>query len=156
MGVAECSRCKSTNFIEKPDEKGVHYAKLCCADCGQYIRWVPKPKNAGKEKVNNGKWREKWREKLGGELVCFWCGIKESATRMGFHIDHVLPRKRGGKDEFENTQPLCAACHWSRHADIYRAESSNLVKLEDLNRQQMYEDYLETFSGEEVPSDDPV
>ncbi len=43
---------------------------------------------------------------------CVSCGIKavESDTVI-LHVDHILPRSKGGKDEFDNFQTLCDKCN---------------------------------------------
>lgn len=45
-----------------------------------------------------------------GEFVCQKCG-RVFKTRRGLHLDHILPRKRGGKTIIENLQVLCAECN---------------------------------------------
>ena len=41
------------------------------------------------------------------------CSCKRSAKEHGIvlHVDHKLPRSRGGKDEIENLQTLCLKCN---------------------------------------------
>lgn len=36
---------------------------------------------------------------------CFYCGADAS------HVDHVVPRARGGRDDMENLVPACATCN---------------------------------------------
>lgn len=36
---------------------------------------------------------------------CFYCGADAS------HVDHQIPRFRGGSDEMDNLVPCCAACN---------------------------------------------
>ena len=43
-------------------------------------------------------------EKYGWE--CVKCGTKENIS-----IDHITPVAKGGKDEYENMQPLCKSCN---------------------------------------------
>lgn len=69
-----------------------------------------------------------------------------SETNMGFEIDHIFPIEDGGEDVFENTQPLCSACHWLRNAERHRVK---YLKLKELDRQQMYEDYLKSLGNDE-------
>jgi 5-methylcytosine-specific restriction endonuclease McrA len=40
------------------------------------------------------------------------------AKKMGHHfaIDHAEAEQFGGKDNFENTRPLCSACHYLKTA----------------------------------------
>jgi 5-methylcytosine-specific restriction endonuclease McrA len=41
---------------------------------------------------------------------CLLCG-KSSADGIRLHVDHIIPRSRGGKDTLENLQTLCEACN---------------------------------------------
>jgi len=38
--------------------------------------------------------------------ICLCCGIDKNT-----HLDHVIPVKKGGKDELSNIQPLCRDCN---------------------------------------------
>jgi 5-methylcytosine-specific restriction protein A len=35
----------------------------------------------------------------------------EGRVEFGEHVDHIVPRSRGGTDRASNLQTLCAACH---------------------------------------------
>lgn len=37
------------------------------------------------------------------------------------HVDHILPRSKGGSDELWNLRTLCRACHEARHARLFRS-----------------------------------
>jgi 5-methylcytosine-specific restriction endonuclease McrA len=70
---------------------------------------IVKERAATKIKVMPGiRWqvfkRDNWR--------CVSCGIKavESDTVI-LHVDHILPRSKGGKDDFDNYQTLCDKCN---------------------------------------------
>ncbi|HEY7091072.1 MAG TPA: HNH endonuclease [Tepidisphaeraceae bacterium] len=47
---------------------------------------------------------------------CFGCG-----TTDGLHIDHIIPRSRGGTAAFRNVQPLCSDCG-QRKANVMPTE----------------------------------
>lgn len=52
-----------------------------------------------------------WRKIRAGVLAasgscCVMCG-----KRSGLHVDHVVPRAKGGSDEPENLRVLCHGCH---------------------------------------------
>lgn len=40
------------------------------------------------------------------DRTCFGCG----ATNKLLHLDHILPKSKGGDSAFRNLQPLCKAC----------------------------------------------
>lgn len=99
-------KCGCTAFALEASD--MHGFGVRCAKCGKFNRWTGK----GREKKNNPKHRKKHRAE--GEMVCDWCGISESeAAAMGlrFEIDHREAESFGGSDDFENTRPLCSACH---------------------------------------------
>lgn len=58
------------------------------------------------------------------DYTCQYCGTKElSGNRLT--IDHVIPRSRGGRNDFDNTVTCCKQCNnWKadktpREADMY-------------------------------------
>lgn len=54
---------------------------------------------------------------------CLCCGTEKS-----IHLDHVVPVKKGGKDELDNLQPLCRDCNSSKGIKIidYRFKKKGL------------------------------
>jgi 5-methylcytosine-specific restriction endonuclease McrA len=54
---------------------------------------------------------EVWKKTDG---KCWYCGtqtIPFGSDHNSFVVDHVLPRKRGGKDELRNLVPACFSCN---------------------------------------------
>jgi hypothetical protein len=49
---------------------------------------------------------------------CTNCTRPESVVES-FHIDHRVPRGRGGSDRFANLHTLCKRCHKAKHGDGY-------------------------------------
>lgn len=43
------------------------------------------------------------------KLRCELCGVSNQVRAL--EVDHILPRKHGGKDDLENLQSLCYACN---------------------------------------------
>lgn len=107
-----CKQCGFDDFIMIIMPPGsVHYAKLVCSKCGEFIQWSGKPKNEGKRKDKNRDWRKRWEEK--GPFMCGFCGISQSQLKASgqWQVDHIIPLSKGGNDEFENTMMLCVFCH---------------------------------------------
>ncbi len=46
--------------------------------------------------------RDRWR--------CVACG-RSAADNVVLHVDHIVPRSKGGKDTIENYQTLCNLCN---------------------------------------------
>lgn len=113
--------CRSCGVVgeyeERPHE--IHGAGIYCTACGAFIKWKGKGNNKNKRNKNS-KHRDK--HKKDGPMVCAWCGIHEDETEMHFEIDHIIPIEDGGPDVFENTRPLCSACHWLRNAELHRVK----------------------------------
>lgn len=135
-----CRACGSTNLEDFPHD--IHGTGVKCADCGRHVKWLGKG-NRKNRRNKNSDHRHRWKAQ--GPLKCHWCGIVEDETAAHFEIDHILPLEDGGEDVFENTRPLCAACHWSRNAELHRMKF--LRRLNE--RTQMYEGYLNGLRGDE-------
>ncbi|MDA7550338.1 HIT domain-containing protein [Rhodobacteraceae bacterium] len=46
---------------------------------------------------------------------CELCGAHE--TQMALHVDHIVPRSRGGPDDLSNFQALCQTCNSNKRAE---------------------------------------
>lgn len=57
-------------------------------------------------------------EKTNGKCAYCDCALNpfDRNAHNGFHIDHVIPRARGGGDEIENLAPACSRCNFSKYA----------------------------------------
>jgi len=140
--------CECELFIL--EASNVHGFGVRCAKCGKFNRWTGK----GKEKKNNPKHRKRHRKE--GEMICDWCGISESeAKEMGLHfqIDHREAEDFGGSDEYENTRPLCSACHYEKTAKEHttRGVKRLLEKLEQ--RKETFEGYAKREDSTLKPED---
>ena len=59
--------------------------------------------------------RQKVYDKYNGH--CVYCG--KPITIKDMQVDHILPKRNGGKDHIDNLNPSCRLCnHYKRAADI--------------------------------------
>jgi len=52
--------------------------------------------------------------KMQSGLICNYCGAKENLS-----LDHLFPRKFGGKDNIENLLYVCKSCNSSKGKKTY-------------------------------------
>lgn len=118
-----CPWCSSEKVTFTLTPNSVHYGKNECSSCGRWIEWVRNP-------ISERNKNPLRKMKLSVERVCsfhnfsvphcFFClrtkeklGVNETLT-----VDHIEELNDDGKDEIENQQVLCSACHklknWSR------------------------------------------
>ena len=50
---------------------------------------------------------------------CVTCGITQYGGADVWHVDHIIPRSRGGADVASNCQVLCASCNSRKGAKIH-------------------------------------
>lgn len=48
--------------------------------------------------------------------TCGYCGVKSSDTGVRMTMDHILPRSRGGRDEWMNAITACVDCNGKKGA----------------------------------------
>jgi 5-methylcytosine-specific restriction protein A len=71
------------------------------------------------------KWMQRRARFLYGEPLCRVCKAKGMLTEAT-EVDHIEPLFRGGADDEDNFQPLCAPCHKVKTA----ADLSRRVRVE--------------------------
>jgi 5-methylcytosine-specific restriction endonuclease McrA len=54
--------------------------------------------------------RARWR--------CEYCTAPQAGSAYSFHLDHILPRARGGPTVFENLALACAPCNGAKREKI--------------------------------------
>ena len=124
-----CNSCGASDWIIQTHCMDLHGYGFKCRKCNRVI-WSGKM--ADKAKKRNPKHRAKHRSE--GEMVCDWCGITETEARlMGHHftIDHAEAEQFGGEDAFENTRPLCSACHYLKTALEFKTKGIRKLLNED-------------------------
>ena len=63
---------------------------------------------------------------------CAYCGKEISHENM--HIDHIIPRKKGGRSNISNLNPSCCSCNTSKGAmdvdefKLYKMISASIFK----------------------------
>jgi HNH endonuclease len=52
-----------------------------------------------------------WQVLARDSWICKSCGRSPKADGVTLHVDHILPRSKGGTDGLDNLQTLCAKCN---------------------------------------------
>lgn len=64
-------------------------------------------------------WRKLRNRRINEEPLCRHCAENGHIT-PATQVDHIIPRRDGGKDAWENTQSLCDDCHKAKTAEENR------------------------------------
>jgi hypothetical protein len=120
MTEKKCDQCNDPQiFIETPNL--THYGKMVCTKCDKWFSWVKHPLRENmRTKTSKYSIEQILQHREMKEVFCWFClreqerlGSCETMTR-----DHIQELDKGGKDELNNLQILCSACHklknWAR------------------------------------------
>jgi 5-methylcytosine-specific restriction endonuclease McrA len=61
------------------------------------------------------------REGDDDDLVCVYCGVKQSEVDWAFDLDHFIPRQAGGSDKPENKVLSCHTCNQIKSKRIFKS-----------------------------------
>lgn len=62
----------------------------------------------------------KMTQTFGGELKCFYCA--SNITNNQYHLDHIIPLSRGGKNLVDNVCISCPICNMSKGSKLLLVE----------------------------------
>ena len=74
-----------------------------------YCRNYQSQKRANGGRVTAAEVREQYKRQRGR---CYWCSVEVGDN---FHLDHVIPLKRGGLHQIDNLVVACPFCNSSKH-----------------------------------------
>lgn len=63
---------------------------------------------------------------------CVECGASNKETVL--HIDHIIPKSKGGSNSLSNLQTLCKDCNIGKSDTIWEDQSNNILQVEGGNR----------------------
>src|SRR4029077_2030750 len=46
-------------------------------------------------------------------LICWYCGL--ALSNKSIHIDHIIPKSKGGANDLDNYALACSFCNWAKH-----------------------------------------
>jgi hypothetical protein len=99
--------------------------------------------------------RKKVWDKSGGR--CWYCGV--TLTPWNFHVDHFMPRSKGGEDDLENLVPACQSCNlekkdrfwWDWQCDIQKSYGLYVTKGQNMSLRGEGIDIQENIYDYEIP-----
>ena len=124
-GETICPGCYSlenerSKTPKKPTPKPSIPAKRCPV-CGR--RFVPRRSNTiicSPECSERSQWMILERD----NFQCIYCCKTSYENRAELHLDHIIPRSKGGTDTADNLATACAKCNLGK--------SSNLIHIQDV------------------------
>lgn len=81
---------------------------------------------------------------------CEYCHAPEHACGYRFHVEHIIPRKRGGSDAPSNRALACASCNLAKGAKVHGADPRDGNKTELFHpRRDNWSDHFTLVDGGE-------
>jgi hypothetical protein len=77
----------------------------------------PQPKPTSKRRVKKTGERSKFSKMVRDQVKEHYSDTCQMCGGHGFHVHHVMPRARSGRNVFTNALLLCNGCHKKIHAD---------------------------------------
>jgi 5-methylcytosine-specific restriction endonuclease McrA len=81
------------------------------------FEYNPAPKPTSKRRVKKTAERSKFSKMVRDAIKEKHNGLCAICSNRAFHVHHVMPRARGGRNVITNATLLCAACHRKVHED---------------------------------------
>lgn len=94
---------------------------IVCRDCGvEFLSGQPHARRCRVCKKNRYKSnpREKFVIFRRDEFRCIYCGVSSIENNERLHLDHIIPKDKGGESRASNIVTCCSDCNYSKHASI--------------------------------------
>lgn len=78
--------------------------------CPQHLRAADHERPNATDRGYDSRWRKLRARFLQAHPWCREC-LREGRKTRAQVVDHVIPKRSGGTDKWENLQALCASCH---------------------------------------------
>lgn len=103
--IRKCKKC-GAEFQARQSEINLNKALYCSKKCFYSSLKLERPKDS-KYFYATSFWKNLKIECFKKDnYTCQICGSREN-----LHSHHIVPRRKGGKDELDNLQTLCSSCH---------------------------------------------
>lgn len=83
------------------------------------------------------------------DYKCFYCG--HGLNKQRWHLDHFVPKSKGGKNEFNNLRPACKDCNTAKSDMPYERFMKHVLRISDYFKQVDPDHPLITRNPEGTP-----
>lgn len=103
-----CSHPGCPNLVREPGER------YCAEHRAQHTRQYDRDRGSAAARGYGARWRRLRTMVLARQPICadpFGIHAARGEVVASTDVDHIVPRRRGGRDTMENLQGLCHECH---------------------------------------------
>ena len=104
--LIKCRQCGKMFPLDK------YHSRYCSHECKMKKRSDFQKKNYS-EKAKERRWKLRFELLKDANFTCQYCGRK--APNVILHIDHKIPKSKGGKNEKNNYIVACMDCNLGKH-----------------------------------------
>ena len=119
--MRRCCRCKEIKRLEDfPKEKGKTAGRsYICNICNRLRNNLAYRRRVEMGIVDPAK-KKRWEVFKRDKFTCQYCG--RFAPNVILHVDHIVPKSKGGKNDLNNLIAACEDCNYGKSDDTVDAK----------------------------------
>lgn len=122
--------CRNAAKARRSPVRGLPDPVFTCPSCGKEFHPTMVSQRRCRECINQGDEFERGRFLIleRDDFRCIYCGASSIENRIKLHVDHIIPRSKGGTSKASNLVTSCQGCNLEKGASLLSKEVQKRVR----------------------------